>query len=780
MNAEVAVRARHVRTGRVVARSVPWTRQRETEGRSAWRLDTPGRTPLDVDEAWTEWVNESLRVRDEGDVVELVDVRDRSQAEEDVTAPPLGRVKDTCRHVELDFVVTRVVVGASAGEPAPPRPSPSPSPPPAQLPQQQQLPPLPPLPPSTTSLSTTTTTTTTATPTTPPPFDAQAFFCRAALRVLLDNVDRERVVLEAYRRAHRGFPAPNEVVACGLLRKSKLQTPFIWKTKYCCVVPGRMYVVDALSPAAAAELAAAAAAASSVGDNESPTAAAAAASRLGLSSSSQLKSIELTGRVGARYIEKRGVWAFELFGKGPADASTPHEKTRYFCADTRADRERWMRAIDAAASPSLAAFAANEALANEKRVRVMAVASAARASLRAAAFSGRDAYAGAILAMADAHTKLTLPVEWVQSLLSRPRGEVDANTEQAFKDTVRDALSVNGKRVEQPTADGVLGALAQELIKVWKHAPAPSWVSPQLHTRNASVLNGFGGGGETAPSEFEKGDEARVLSMCHDVLVATNRTQTGGLMYEAIKLLLCPAATGGGGPLSAVEAPTSSSTPALPSSARSSANTTVADSTPLDLNDVIIIPIHAGEGEQVNPIEFSVERFMGASSSSSSSSGDAAAAFSASAITPSTTLSGENAEDTTVTDSSRKRRHRRTMSDPLRFWRAGPSSVSSPAGGANASSTTSTAPPMTAALLPAPPPLAMPSHASSTAATATNVGVRVRVEMSFKVLFADAVDEPVSVVTCVFSRSFCRVSDRGVALGQGSIDVSFARPASPS
>lgn len=325
-------------------------------------------------------------------------------------------------------------------------------------------------------------------------YEREDFFLRSALRLLNDRSQKEINETDVYRRMfYRDFPATNEIVAFGLLKKRNKSLG--WKERFVAVSCGRMFYVEKVSSSSSGSSSSSISLSTSV-PSVTPT---------HLNNSGSSEKTSSTTKVIPLLLGR--TWCQPLASSDTlwSQATNKYDPDRLFevvirdgpkytwACESREERDRWVRLIQAscflARSP--------EQIQDQNEV-------CTSIRLRNAQVGDNDVD-GQIRMLKDLESmgEVKISVDWIQAQKNRARGEIDATMEQAIKDTVRDSVIINAHSVYPCNATSVLGSLCRQI----------------------SIA---------VPEETEDA----VLNFSRLILLATNRTQSGGLAFEACNLII--------------------------------------------------------------------------------------------------------------------------------------------------------------------------------------------------------------------------------------------------
>ena len=338
--------------------------------------------------------------------------------------------------------------------------------------------------------------------------DNSGLFLQASLQLLEREARWKAEVLELHRLQCPTLPASNEVIMTGRLKKSRDGSFLHWKPKFVVISPGQMTYLPL--------------------EGESTS------GNIGFLIGKGIKDgVSDLARIGKRKKDERGAKSVTLRAETcrirPLNSKKFREQKKYvieivetrkrakdgkivrssrlWLAETAEDRAKWISALHGAMSYQI----------RESEIKASSILCDSIRAKTQGAGSLRD-YQSTIRSVCASRTyfgspsgNLAVPVEWIQRTLDRPRGDVNPNMDQVFKDMQRDMVTINGKlykggdRGDGSNVPAIIGALSRAVM--------------------------------SCAAERNPMSEMHAMAFTRNVLLACNRTQSGGFSYEAVELL---------------------------------------------------------------------------------------------------------------------------------------------------------------------------------------------------------------------------------------------------
>lgn len=329
-------------------------------------------------------------------------------------------------------------------------------------------------------------------------FRRDEYFLKAALKLAEEKAQSEVKETERYRRVYKSFPAANELMIFGVLRK-RSKNGFSYNERFVALAPGKLFYVHHTTNM-------------SVGSGSSQVSLPMNGNAHSLSAHAPGTNNAVTMSAVPKVIclVPGLTWCrppvnptkgdvntmFELYVSDRDDFSLGNVRGSYevtvtkhlWACETKEERDKWMRYIQAASSV-VCSRAEDSKLCSDTRSRTLSMK------------KNILLYFNMLRELEDKNMQVS--VEWIQDQLGRSRGEVDATIKQAIADTDRDQVFVNGKDIQPCNAINVVGELCRQL----------SLAVPSMA-------------------------EDVTLNFARLILLATTRTQSGGLIFEALDLIL--------------------------------------------------------------------------------------------------------------------------------------------------------------------------------------------------------------------------------------------------
>ena len=349
----------------------------------------------------------------------------------------------------------------------------------------------------------------------------QAFFLQAAFELLEKNARFEAQILEDIGKTYPELPASNEVIMSGHLKLKKAkETQFgHWKTRFVVISAGKLsYVCNPDSDSTAAHQITKMFIAKGEGKKKI------------------IKGFELPLGTYCKVVEKRkeksGKFLFRIFSPKLTRGGDSTESALW-SANSREERQQWMTAIHLAARPELQSHsfgkgsdplqercekickAIHTAKSEEEYLRLLSETIGATWVIEQ--FGNDPAVQDRSAARSEV---INVPVEWVQSKLQRRRGEGDNDILQVFRDLQRDRISING--------EVFLGASYER-----GNSSGGDFAGPAI----CAIISALAQVVRENTSEPTCLTSAQALAFSREILLACNRTQSGGNTYEAVNLL---------------------------------------------------------------------------------------------------------------------------------------------------------------------------------------------------------------------------------------------------
>jgi len=347
----------------------------------------------------------------------------------------------------------------------------------------------------------------------------QSFFLHAIFDLMQAKQEWETQVLENLRMKYPELPAANEAIMFGHLRKFKGQSQN--RVKFVVVSPGFMTLVN----------------------NENPVM---LFGKHHKDKKEIVKQIKLFPGTRCKVIDKSGRFCFEIIdAQNPIECASPtwphvHEpkptEHRQWIATSQAERKRWMRVIEDAADivTSVDHPVDHERL-SELCLKLKSSSSSKDYLENLGALFGlktiemqeieKDTEAEddgdkSVVEMKedDVPCCLEIPLDWAQKQLNLPRGgsQDDSSIDQILKDMQRDRMVINGVHF-----DGSLDCFPQSGI-----------AGPAI----CSIIFMLAQKIQESSKDLQL-SEAEALELAHQVLLSSNRTQSGGNTLDCTNLM---------------------------------------------------------------------------------------------------------------------------------------------------------------------------------------------------------------------------------------------------